>query len=210
VLVEKTCASCLRVEFIHAVLPEARYLYIRRDPHDVVASALRRWQAPFDPAYVARKARFVPVQDVPFYACRYLLHRVRRRFSRDRGLPSWGPRFEGMDAVRAGADLPELCLRQWWACCRSAEASLERLEAAGVPVARLSYERFVDAPASTLGPALARLGVAAERADLERACAGIHPGSVGRGSRLAEGERRTVDRTLALLGAAGSPGARQP
>lgn len=200
VLVEKTCASCLRVDFIHAVLPEACFLYIRRDPLDVVASALQRWQAPFDPLYVARKARYVPLQDIPFYAGRYLGHRLRRRFRPDRSLPSWGPRFEGMDDVRTDASLTELCLRQWWACCRSAETSLERLETAGVAVARLDYERFVAEPVATLGPALQRLGFAPPPAALEQACAAIHPGSVGKGNRLSELQRLEVERTLAALG----------
>ncbi len=55
VVVEKTCANSLRVPFVDRVVPEARYVFIRRDGLDAVGSAMARWKAPLDIPYLARK-----------------------------------------------------------------------------------------------------------------------------------------------------------
>ncbi len=70
-VVEKTCANSLRVPFVDAVVPEARFVFIRRNGLDAVGSAMARWKAALDIPYLARKARFVPVIDIPWYAGRY-------------------------------------------------------------------------------------------------------------------------------------------
>src|SRR5699024_12209800 len=41
-VVEKTCANSLRVPFVDAVVPEAKYVFIRRDGLDAVGSAMGR------------------------------------------------------------------------------------------------------------------------------------------------------------------------
>ncbi|HUT60609.1 MAG TPA: sulfotransferase, partial [Phycisphaerae bacterium] len=44
-VVEKTCANSLRVQFVRAVVPEARFIHIVRDGRDVAVSAVQRWTA---------------------------------------------------------------------------------------------------------------------------------------------------------------------
>lgn len=44
-LVEKTVANALRPTFVSALLPEAQFVVVVRDPVDVVESAMRQWQA---------------------------------------------------------------------------------------------------------------------------------------------------------------------
>ena len=41
-VVEKTCATTLRVAFAHRIVPEARFVVIVRDGRDVTASAMQR------------------------------------------------------------------------------------------------------------------------------------------------------------------------
>ena len=79
-VVEKTCANSLRVGFVDRIIPEAKYIFIRRDGLDSVCSALKRWTATLDIPYLARKARFVPFTDVPHYAFGYLCNRMYRLF----------------------------------------------------------------------------------------------------------------------------------
>src|SRR5699024_5591224 len=67
VVVEKTCATSLRVAFAASVMPDAKFIFIRRDGIDAAASAIQRWDAPFDAEYIARKLRYVPLTDMPFY-----------------------------------------------------------------------------------------------------------------------------------------------
>ena len=78
-VVEKTCANSLRMGFVRAVLPDAKYVLITRDGIDAAASAMVRWNAPFDLRYTAAKARYVPWSDVVPYGVRFVAGRLRPR-----------------------------------------------------------------------------------------------------------------------------------
>lgn len=190
-LVEKTCANSLRVPFVDRVLPAARYVFIHRDPLDAVASAVKRWRAPFELGYTLRKARFVPPSDVPYYAWRLLRNRLHRLLSGERRVSSWGPRLESMTALVESHTLPELCALQWNACVESAATALASLGAARV--LRLRYEAFVSAPVRGLEELSRSLGAEAPRHAIDRAAAGISDRSVGKGAReLAPAERQRI------------------
>jgi|GEM_PF-5377703 len=73
VVVEKTCANCLRVPFIDAILPEARFIHITRNGLDVAASAAKRWQGQLEVPglpYYRAKIRYAPKLDLPAYGAR--------------------------------------------------------------------------------------------------------------------------------------------
>ncbi|MEM7366037.1 MAG: sulfotransferase [Pseudomonadota bacterium] len=179
IVVEKTTANCLRVEFVNTVLPDARFVYIYRDGLDVIASARHRWTAKLDLPYLARKARFVPMGDLPFYATRYLMNRFHLKFSGTQRLATWGPRFCGMDELSEDASLEELCARQWQRCVARAESAL-----AGIPADRVvavSYERFVRCPASELSRILEHFEIDRSDEDINSAVAAVNTRSVGRG-----------------------------
>lgn len=124
-VVEKTCANSLRVGFVHEIFPDARFVYIVRDGRDVVASAMKRWTAPLDLPYLARKIRFVPPTDLPFYASRYFGARLNRVRSAERRLGSWGPRFAGMSDLVTDRPLAEVCARQWRSCVDAVDEQLD-------------------------------------------------------------------------------------
>jgi hypothetical protein len=144
-VVEKTCATTLRIAFAHRIVPEARFVVIVRDGRDVTVSAMRRWTAGLDVAYLARKARFVPVGDLPYYAARYARSRLARRRDEERRLSTWGPRFAGLDDAVRSRTLAEVCALQWSRCVETADA---QLTAAVDPAAvhRLTYEDLVRDP----------------------------------------------------------------
>lgn len=180
-LVEKTCANSLRVDFVRAVFPEAKFLWLVRDGRDVVASALKRWKAPLDVGYIARKARFVPPGDVPYYAFRYIKQRLYRHVSRERRLGSWGPRFEGIDQWLATRSLAEVCAEQWRRSVLAAGRSLAHLSAN--QVCHLRYETFVEQPAIELARTWEFLGISPTSSHLEQAASQISRQSVGKWRR---------------------------
>jgi hypothetical protein len=192
VVVEKTCANSLRVPFVDRILPESRYLFIHRDPLDAVASAMLRWNAPFDLGYTLAKARFVPVSDLPYYGLRFLRNRLYRLVSKEGRLAFWGPRLERMDELLRTRTLPEVCAFQWRECVtRSAEA-LAAMPRHRVHVVR--YEEFVASPADQLGAICEFLGWPSERDRLEAAVRGVTPRSVGKGhGQLSPEERSAVE-----------------
>lgn len=201
-LVEKTCANSLRVGFVNEVLPEARFINIVRDGRDVAVSAAQRWTAPLDLPYLARKARYVPKRDLPFYASRYLRTRLDRLRSDERRLSWWGPKFAGMEDLDAETPLLEVAARQWAASVLTADEQL-----ADIPrerVLNIRYEDFVSAPFETLDQITRWIGARPSVDQLTAAAAGIHGRSVGSwASKLADAdERELVDSTTANARAA--------
>lgn len=178
-IVEKTCANCLRIEFVDRVVPDAVYIYIKRDPIDAVASAMSRWSAPFEPRYVARKARYVPLRDLPYYAWKHAANRIRKAVTRDGHLPSWGPRFDGIDALVGSRPLEEVCAIQWQRCVQRAEHSLNTITPSRV--FRVEYETFVANPRESLRLIAEFLGVPFDEDTLTRAVADVRADSVGKG-----------------------------
>jgi hypothetical protein len=171
-VVEKTCATTLRVGFAHRIVPEARFVVIVRDGRDVTASAMRRWTAGLDLHYLTRKARFVPPGDLPHYALRYARSRLDRRHNSQHRVGTWGPRFAGLDEAVRTLPLAQVCALQWTRCVETADAQLtEAVDPAAVH--RLRYEDLVRDPAAEIGRLAGFLGIRAP-ADLPP----IHPDSV--------------------------------
>lgn len=181
VVVEKTCANSLRVPFVDAVLPEARYVYLVRDGRDVIDSVMQRWKAPLNLRYIASKARYVPVTDLPYYAGSYAFNRLKKLRSKEGALSVWGPRFEGMKDLAANEDLYSVCAAQWARCVELSDAAFENM--APERVLRMRYEDFVRSPATHI-ESIASFVQRPVTADIAaQAAAGVSERSVGKGSR---------------------------
>lgn len=194
-VVEKTCANSLRVEFIYKLLPEAKFVFIYRNGLDVVGSAMKRWKAPLNIKYIAKKTRFVPMGDLPVYGCRYFLNRMSRVFSKESRLSVWGPKFAGLQELRS-APLDEICALQWKACVdSSAKQSLLIPDSQKVSV---SYEQFVDKPFATLKSIVTGLDIKYTEDGVLSAVNRVSNKSVNRGRQSLTEKQRT--RLTSLLG----------
>jgi hypothetical protein len=194
-VVEKTCANSLRVGFVDRVVPEAKYIFIRRDGLDAVGSALKRWKAGLDIPYLARKARFVPVSDLPYYAVRYLWNRIYRLLSTEKHLAYWGPKLDNMQELMQKYSLDEICAIQWQRCVdNSAQAFIRMRSERWIEV---DYEDFVNNPESELEGVLDFLDLQVEPEARRQAVSGIRAGSIGKG-RAAMSEE-TISRLIPLM-----------
>jgi hypothetical protein len=180
-LIEKTCANSLRVDFVHTIVPEAKFVFIVRDGRDVVASAVKRWHAEFDLGYTLRKVRYMPLGDIPRYGVQLIANRARRVLSRDKRLKSWGPRFDGIDAMLRARRLAEVCAEQWSRSVLQAAQSLASLPAGKVCCVR--YEEFVRQPARELRRVFTFLEIAAQPGQIDRVASTCMPDSVGKWRR---------------------------
>lgn len=181
VVVEKTCANSLRVPFVAAVLPEARFIHIVRDGVDVLSSARKRWRGELElPGlhYYLAKARYAPVTDLPRYAIRAIRNRLAIRLGRRRHFDLWGPVFPGMEKMQE-APLDLRIAKQWVACVTAADAALSHLPADRVLTLR--YEDFTADPVAQLDRIAQWLGHQLSRSQLNAAAASVRQNSVGKG-----------------------------
>lgn len=203
-VVEKTCANSLRVEFVHEVKPDARYIFITRDGLDAAASAIARWHAPLDVRYTAAKVRFMPPMDVPYYGAKFVANQFKKRSRSNDSSATvgwWGPKTDDWHELSRTRPLDEVCLIQWQRCVEVARRGL-----ATVPsdqVLKVSYETFVRQPESGLQELLVFLG---RDADFNKsAIESVSSSSIGKGraSLSADSWRRLSAlgaRTLESLG----------
>jgi hypothetical protein len=178
-VVEKTCANSLRVGFVNRVIPKARYIFIRRDGLDAIGSAVNRWKARLDVSYLARKARFVPAMDLPYYAGNYLWSQTHRIFSRQKRLAFWGPKLRNMERLLQRLALEEVCALQWKRCVEAALVSLEQMNRECWLNVR--YEDFVADPVTYLNCIAEFLCEQPSSFVLQQAVQNVSTESIGKG-----------------------------
>lgn len=190
IVVEKTCANTLRVPFVDAVVPNAKYIFIYRDGIDATGSAKERWTAQLDIPYILEKARFVPKADLPYYGVRYFWARVYRLISREKRLAFWGPALDNMQSILQKHTLNEVCALQWQRCVDSAEKSFSGMPAD--KIIRVRYEDFVRQPVQDMARILEFMGKEVEPEKIAKAVEGVSPHSLGKG-RKALGEQEAAN-----------------
>lgn len=194
-VVEKTCANSLRLGFIEKVVPEAKYIFIRRDGLDAVGSAIKRWKAKLDILYLARKARFVPFMDLPYYTLRFSWNWIYRLFSKEERLAFWGPKLDGMEDILKKYSLEEVCALQWKRCVDKSATELEK-----IPRKRwieVEYEKFVTGPELRLKEILESLDIQASDESIANAVTGVSPYSIGKGRK--ELGEKNINRLTPLI-----------
>lgn len=165
-VIEKTVGNSLRVGFVDAVLPDAKYVYLERDGVDVALSTRREWEAPTNWRYVAQKARHFPLRLVPSYGRKYLKSQTLDRQTNDGAVGTWGPRYPGIDKDLRDDGLLRVCARQWRWSVMTAPQVLAQL---GKPVVRVGYAELIAAPEATLAHTLRELELPPDRARLTAA-----------------------------------------
>ena len=144
-LIEKTVSNSLRVAYVNAVFPNAKFVHLIRDGRDVVESVYRQWLAPPDWRYIWEKARTFPLTDAFGYALSYAVTALKKLVVQDKGkVGSWGPRYQGIDTDIINRSLLEVCAIQWARCVKRSLTDLRDLPAGRVFTIR--YEDFVQAP----------------------------------------------------------------
>lgn len=176
-VVEKTCANSLRVGFIDRIFPDAKYIFLVRDGRDTTASTMKRWTAHMDLPYTLRKARFVPISDIPYYGIRFILNRFVQLVSRDKKINYWGPIFDGMSTMLKGRPLAEVCAVQWKKCVNNSERDFSEIDPERV--CRVQYETFVSNPIHQLNRIASFLGLRKGQA-LQRYVSDVTSSNVGK------------------------------
>lgn len=190
VLLEKNTRHSLRMEYVNAVFPDARYLHLVRDPRDAVPSIRARWRQPLDISYLLRNPWwFWSHGDLLRPGLRNVVRLLGRKLTgRDR-IAAWGPRLQDLDELLDRRTLFEVCCLQWKRCVEGVLA-FEADHAQRVH--RLSYENLVRSPKRELGQVLDHLDLA-EAEEVQRHAQRYYTtGSVGARRRELTPEESTV------------------
>lgn len=161
-VIDKSPRNSLKIPFIRAVFPEARFIIIRRDPRDTILSVQARWKR--RGAIFGGEPRKKHLQDRLRIYRKWLVKRpfthlrvqsllfelgpprywLRRRFLnrlRWQGRFGWGPRFKGWQEMIDRVSLLEFNAYQWLYCARGIINSVPRLP--GDKVFTLRYEDLI-------------------------------------------------------------------
>ena len=142
ILIEKTVASTLRVPFVDAMFPDARYVHLIRDGREVTESAMRQWQASPDWSALLQKVRDIPIQNLGYVGW-FGWNFVKGRFAGRKGGKVWGPRFPGIDAMAEQGSLARVCAQQWLESFKRASSDLPNIANAHSRVFTIRYEDLI-------------------------------------------------------------------
>lgn len=148
VIVEKTPHNILRIPYVRAIFPEARFIYIVRNPLSFVSSVELKWQRPVGTKRIKARLKKTPITQWHRYVGRLIKQQWYSRVLKRKYLPIWGPRYRGIQHDLQETDLLTVIARQWARAAAKAETDLAQFEPG--QVLRLRYEDFVDDPLSGL------------------------------------------------------------
>lgn len=204
ILIEKTVSNCLRVRFIRAVFPKARFIHLVRNGWDVVESAYRQWTASPDWIYIIGKTVRYPLFEAFDYARNYAHTTLGRLIYRNAGkVGTWGPKYRGIEQDLKTKELIEVCAIQW---ARSVECALRDLEE--IPaneVMTIRYEDFVNSPRHNLIRIAEFLEIEASCYEVLQELSQVTKNNIGKGlSSLTDQQVRLVrphiEKTMKLIG----------
>ena len=146
-LIDKTPRNVLRVPFIDAVFPDARYIYLKRDGRDNVNSLINAWRSPRYRTYKLPERHAIPGVDPTWW--KFVLY------------PGWRDDTKG--------PLEVVCAHQWIASNESVMKA--RVEIDDDRWSEVRYEDLVDDPVREVGRLLEFCDVPYASETRERAAA---------------------------------------
>ena len=144
-VMEKTPSNVLRIPYVHAIFPESKLLYIRRDPLANLSSTDLKWSnRPINRQRTLQRLQETPLTQLPWYASEFLSSQFRIRVLGKERVGIWGVRYPGIYDDLKRMTVEEVIAHQWVACVRQADEDLRTVD----PdlVMRVRYEEFVQSP----------------------------------------------------------------
>jgi hypothetical protein len=182
-VLDKTCINVMRIPYLLALFPRARFVYIQRDGRDNISSLIDGWRhdGHFEMDLYLGKPPVPAAIDGGAYK--------QWAFFYPPGWQAWNH-----------ASLAEACAYQWMTANRLALQARQLVPAD--QWIHLRYEDIFDEPVRMFRQAFERLGVPFT-SELERACAELEPTSIVSGaprrSKWKERNRAEVERILPMV-----------
>jgi hypothetical protein len=191
---EKTPSNILRIPYIKKIFPEAKYLYLIREPLAYLSSAEYKWQIPIYMNKAWRRLKETPKIQLPHYVGRFFWDHFSKRVLRHKYVSIWGVRYKGIYEDLKRYDTAQVIAKQWVFCSKQAEEDLASLDLS--TVTRMRYEDFVADPVSQFRRISQHFGLEMTAAMAERVKETVDAGRQDKWRRL---EVAVVDKCLPLL-----------
>lgn len=143
-VMENTPSNVLRVPYVHAMFPDAIYLFMTRNPFSCISSMDLKWKRPKTLSGLRRTLAVTPPTQLHHYAGDFIRHFVLKRLLKQRVVGIYGPRYEGIDRDLAAHGRLKVVARQWARCNGKARADLSKIGAKRVLAFR--YEDLIEDP----------------------------------------------------------------
>jgi hypothetical protein len=135
----------MRIPYVDEIFPEARYIYVIRDPLANLSSAYQKWQTyGLNRRVIYRRLRETPTLQLPYYLPRLCWHLFEKRVRKADFIPSYGVKYPGFRHDAKTHSVEEVIAKQWVACCRQADEDIAKLD--GERVLKVRYEDLVNRP----------------------------------------------------------------
>lgn len=180
-VIEKTCANSLRVPFVNNLFPQSKFIFIERNPLDAISSIIDRWKGSINFNYLFKKAKFVPIGDIPYYSFKYSKNILDKYFSDNKQFNHWGPKINNFKEFYKNKSLEEVCSIQWLRCTFLSIDSLSLIN--NSRIFKIKYESLVRSPQYEISKILNFLDVAFNEESLNLACNKINSKSINKGKK---------------------------
>jgi hypothetical protein len=181
-ILEKTCANSLRIDYIRSIFPDAKFIFIHREIKDVVPSVVKKREKSFDWRYSFRKVYFSPVSTLALH----LLQVFAKQLGIAKSNNLWGPRVPELVEGSNTKSPVEIAIIQWSYCMQSALLSLKKLDESSFKV--IQYEKFVVDPATYLRDIASWSQSNLLKVDIDRSTRKVFRSSVGKSQNYWENE----------------------
>jgi hypothetical protein len=148
IILEKSPPNILRISYVRAVFPDAKFLYIVRNPFSFISSVEYKWQRTVTGRGIIRRLKDTPITQLHYWVRRYIKQQYNKKILRKKYLSVWGPRYKDIYEDLKTKDLLTVIAKQWSECSRLAEQAMSKFESG--QILRLRYEDFVDEPIPNL------------------------------------------------------------
>ena len=152
-VMEKTPSNVMRIPYVRAIFPEARYLYLVREPLANLSSAELMWRLPIHGGKLWRRLKETPKTQLHHYTGRYFVDHARVRLLRKRHVSVWGVRYAGIYDDLNTMTAEQVIATQWVRASRRARQDLAVLP--DDAVISMRYEDFVAEPCKSFAKVLA-------------------------------------------------------
>ena len=141
-VVEKSEGNALRIGYVNKIFPNAKYVFVMRDGRDAIASMLKRRRQTLSFSFLLKKARYVPLSDIPIVTIRYFSNLFYRFFFMKKKVYKLGPVFKGMNDLLCNHTEEEVVALQWSVCIGKAYDDITKIDSDRVYF--LKYENLVN------------------------------------------------------------------